>query len=145
MSRIPRIQEHLKTGFLSEAASAAKFRAYAARARQDGHGNLAAHWERLAAEKDELARLQLEAAGKVRGGVTDIAAEIAEERYENEILYPKLIQSAGSDDVVGIFQRVIEAQKEHQRRLEELHRALGSSEGDVAAPVEEAVPAGASS
>jgi len=136
VSRIPRIQEHLKTGFISEAASAAKFRAYAARARHDGHANLAAHWERLAAEKDELARLQLEAAGKVRGGVTDIAAEIAEERYENEVLYPKLIQSAGSDEVVGIFQQVIEAQKDHQRRLEELRQALGSSEGDVAEPVE---------
>lgn len=136
MSRIPRIQEHLKTGFISEAASAAKFRAYAARARQDGHPNLAAHWERLAAEKDELARLQLEAAGKVRGGTTDIGAEIAEERYENEVLYPKLIQSAGSDEVVGIFQQVIEAQKDHQRRLEELRQALGSSEGDVAEPAE---------
>jgi rubrerythrin len=124
----------LKTGFISEAASAAKFRAYASRARQDGHSNLAAHWERLAAEKDELARLQLEAIGKVRGGITDIGAEIAEERYENEVLYPKLIQSAGSDDVVGIFQQVIEAQKDHQRRLEELRQALGSSEGDVAEP-----------
>lgn len=136
MSRIPRIQEHLKTGFTSEAVSAAKFRAYAARARRDGHPHLAEHWEGLARQKDELARLQLEAAGKIRGGLTDVGAEIAEERYENEVLYPKLIQSAGSDEVVGVFQQVIEAQKEHQRRLEELRRALTASEGDVAAPVE---------
>ncbi len=136
MSRIPRIQEHLKTGFTSEAVSAAKFRAYAARARRDGQPHLAENWEALARQKDELARLQLEAAGKIRGGLTDIGAEIAEERYENEVLYPKLIQSAGSDEVVGIFQQVIEAQKEHSRRLEELRQALTASEGDVGAPAE---------
>jgi len=137
VSRIPRIQEHLKTGFTSEAVSAAKFRAYAARARRDGLPHLAENWEGLARAKDELARLQLEAAGKVRGGATDIGAEIAEERYENEVLYPKLIQSAGSDEVVGIFQKVIEAQKEHQRRLEHLRKALTGAEGDVDAPVEQ--------
>jgi len=137
VSRIPRIQEHLKTGFTSEAVSAAKFRAYAVRARRDGHPHLAEHWEALARQKDELARLQLEAAGKIRGGVTDVGAEIAEERYENEVLYPKLIQSAGSDEVVGVFQQVIEAQKEHQQRLEELRRALTASEGDVDAPAEQ--------
>jgi len=136
VSRIPRIQEHLKTGFTSEAVSAAKFRAYATRARRDGHPHLAEHWEDLARQKDELARLQLEAAGKIRGGVTDVGAEIAEERYENEVLYPKLIQSTGSDEVVGVFQQVIEAQKDHQRRLEHLRKALTGAEGDVEAPVE---------
>jgi rubrerythrin len=136
VSRIPRIQEHLKTGFTSEAVSAAKFRAYAHRARRDGLPNLAGHWEALANEKDELARIQLEHAGKIRGGATDVGAELAEDRYENEVLYPKLIQSAGSDDVVGVFQQVIEAQKDHLRRLDELRRALGAAEGDVGAPEE---------
>jgi rubrerythrin len=146
VSRIPRIQEHLKTGFTSEAVSAAKFRAYAHRARRDGLPNLAEHWEALAAAKDELARIQLEHAGKIRGGATDIGAELAEERYENEVLYPKLIRSAGSDEVVGVFQEVIEAQEDHLRRLDALRRALGSAEGDVEAPREaearEPVPAG---
>ncbi len=144
MSRIPRIQEHLKTGFTSEAASAAKFRAYAHRARQDRLPHLAEHWLRLAEGKDELARLQLEAAGKVRGHLLDIRAEIAEERYENDVLYPKLIGQSGPDDVVGLFQTVIEVQKDHLRRLEELRRALEASEGDVPAPavMEEPVAVG---
>ena len=133
MSRIPRVQEHLKTGFTSEAASAAKFRAYAHRARRDGLPNLADHWLRLAEGKDDLARIQLEAAGKVRGHELDIRAEIAEERYENDVLYPKLIGSSGPDEAVGVFQRVIEVQKDHLQRLEELRRALESSEGDVPA------------
>lgn len=136
MSRIPRILEHLKTGFTSEAVAAAKYRAYARRAEEDGRPNLARQWRDLAGEKDELARLQLEAAGKVRGGATDLTAEIAEERYENEVLYPKLIRDAGADEVVGLFQEVIEAQKNHLERLDSLRRALGAAEGDVQMPEE---------
>jgi rubrerythrin len=137
VSRIPRVLEHLKIGFTSEAQSAAKFRAYAHRAEADGHPRLAEKWRELAAGKDELARLQLEAAGKIRGGGTDVMAEIAEERYENDVLYPKMIQGAGADEeAVGLFQRVIEAQKDHLRRLGALRDALNASTGDVQMPEE---------
>lgn len=136
MSRIPRIMEHLKTGFTAEAAAAARFRAYAHRAERDGLPRLADEWRHLAAEKDELARIQLEATGQVRGGVTDVGAEIAEERYENEALYPKLIRDVGAGEVAGLFQRVIEEQKDQLGRLEALRGALAASTGDVALPAE---------
>jgi len=137
VSRIPRVLEHLKTGFTAEAISAAQYRAYAHRARQDGHPNLADRWLRLAEEKDELARWQLEAAGKVRGGATDLAAEIADERYENDVLYPKMIRDAGADEAaLALFQRVIEAQTDHLAELVALRRALGESQGDVEMPPE---------
>lgn len=137
MSRIPRVLEHLKTGFTSEAQSAAKFRAYAHRAEADGRPSLAEQWRRLAAEKDTLARLQLEATGKIRGGATDLIAEIAEERYENDVLYPKMIRGVGTDeDAAALFQRVIEAKKDHLRRLEQLRDALHASTGDVQMPEE---------
>ena len=67
MSRLPRAQEYLKTGFNAEAASAAKFRAAAAKAERDGRPKLAKAWLELAAEKDELARIQLEAAAEKAG------------------------------------------------------------------------------
>jgi rubrerythrin len=136
VSRIPRIQEHLKTGFTAEAAAAARFRAYAHRAQEDGLPRLAERWRELAREKDELARRQLEAAAKVHGGATDLATEIAEERYENEVLYPRLIRDSAADPAVGVFQRVIEEQQDHLARLEALRRALGASQGDVAMPAE---------
>ena len=72
MSRLPRAQEYLKTGFNAEAASAARYRAAAVRATDEGHPKLADAWRALAVEKDELARLQLEAAGQVRGGNQDL-------------------------------------------------------------------------
>ena len=137
MSRIPRVLEHLKTGFTAEAAAAARFRAYAHRADADGLPRLAERLRDIAREKDELARIQLEGAGKVWGEATDVITEIAEERYENEALYPKMIRdAAGDEEAVGLFQRVIEQQKDHLERLDALRRALNASQGDVALPAE---------
>ena len=137
MSRIPRYQEHLKTGFTAEAVSAARCRAYAARADQDGRPNLARHWQRLATEKDTLAVKLLEAAEQVRGegaDGSDVTAAVSEERYENDVLYPKMIRDV--DQATGnILLEVLEAQKVHLKHLEDLRQALTSSSGDVAAPV----------
>ena len=58
MSRIPRFQEHLKTGFTAEAASAARYRAYADRARADGMPNVAQRWLRLAFQVEQIGNRQ---------------------------------------------------------------------------------------
>ncbi len=133
MSRLPRVQENLKAGFTAEAASAARFRAYALRAEKDGAPNLAKHWRELARQKDELAILQLEASSRVRGGALDVEAELAEERYENEVLYPKL--KSLSPEAASTFEQVISAQRAHLERLEALRAALGSSPGDAPAVI----------
>jgi rubrerythrin len=132
LSRIPRVQEHLKAGFTAEAASAARFRANAAAASRNGLPNLAAHWSDLARAKDELAVLQLAATGSVRGSVEDLEAALAEERYEIEVLYPRLIAAAG--DEAGPFREVVALQERHLSRLESLRGALIASRGDVPAP-----------
>ena len=133
MSRIPRSQEHLKTGFTAEAASAARFRANAARAERDGLPNLALHWRQLAAAKDELAIRELEAARQVRGGEGDFGAAIAEERYENDVLYPKMIAEV-DPATAEVLTAVVAGQREHLRRLEELRTQLQGATADVAAP-----------
>lgn len=130
MSRLPRAQEYLKTGFNAEAASAAKFRAVAARAGNDGHPKLAAAWLELAAEKDELARTLLEAAGQVLGGTQDLEAALAEERYENDSLYPRMAREV--DEATGaILGAVVQKQREHLARIESLLDALTRSQGDI--------------
>lgn len=140
MSRIPRFQEHLKTGFAAEAASAARFRAYAARAVEDGLPNLAEHWRRLAAAKDDLAIRQLEASRQVRGEGTDIGSAISSERYENDVLYPKMMREV-DDDTAAVLVSVIEEQKDHLQHLEDLRRQFMAAKGDVEMPA--AVDAGA--
>lgn len=140
MSRIPRSQEHLKTGFTAEAVAAARYRAYGARAEGDGLPNLAAHWRRLAEEKDRLAIAQLDAAGQVRGAGADITTAISEERYENEVLYPKMRGEVG-DEAGGTFESVIAAQRGHLDELVRLRDRYNAARGDVDLPAE--VDAGA--
>jgi rubrerythrin len=140
VSRIPRTQEHLKTGFTAEAVSAARCRAYAARAERDGHPNLALHWRRLGAEKDALAVRLLEAAGQVRGEAADLGIAVSEERYENDVLYPKMIGEV-DEHAAGVLREVLGAQKEHLRQMETLRQSLQASEGDVAPAQGGAVPA----
>lgn len=135
MSRIPRYQEHLKTGFTAEAASAARCRAYAARAEREGLANLARHWLALAADKDRLAVEMLEAAEQVRGADADLGDAISEERYENDALYPRMIRDV-NEKVADVFMKVIAAQKEHLRRLETLREAYNAAQGDVSLPAE---------
>lgn len=132
MSRIPRFQEHLKTGFTAEAASAARSRAYAARAESDGLPNLARHWRALAEEKDRLAIEMLEASEQVRGRETDLANAIAEERYENDALYPKMIRDLSDTPAVAeLLMKVVAAQREHLSRLDAARESLTSSQGDI--------------
>ncbi|MEE8278957.1 MAG: hypothetical protein V3R89_09600 [Thermoanaerobaculia bacterium] len=130
MSRLPRFQEHLKTGFTAEAVSAACYRAYADRAERDGRPKLAAKWRELAAGKDRLAVLQLEAAGRVRDGSTALRDALAEDQYENDVLYPKMMREVDAE-TADVFRRVVEAQQQHVASLSELGKALQASSGDL--------------
>ena len=139
MSRIPRFQEHLKTGFTAEAVSAARYRAYAARAEEDGMPRLAARWRRLAAAKDRLAVHLLVAAEQVRGLDSDLGTAIAEERFENDVLYPKIIREITDpreQQTAAVFRQLVADQVEHLRELEALRRDLGAAQGDVQLPPE---------
>ena len=135
MSRIPRFQEHLKTGFTAEAVSAARCRAYATQAEKDGLPNLAKQWLRMAAAKDRLAIQLLEAAEQARGMDADLGEAIAEERYENDVLYPKMIRDV-DEKVADVLLKVVAAQKEHLRQLESLRESLNAAQGDVQLPPE---------
>jgi rubrerythrin len=135
VSRIPRFQEHLKTAFTAEAVSAARFRAYAVQARKDGLNNVASRFERLAVEKDRLAVELLTASEQVRGIDADLGNAIAEERYENDILYPKMIRDV-DQETADVFLKVVTAQKDHLRRLEGLREETNAAQGDVSLPPE---------
>ena len=135
MSRIPRFQEHLKTGFTAEAVAAARFRAYATKADDDDLPNLASHWRQLAEEKDRLAVEQLQAAGQVRGEATDIGTALSNERYEVDVLYPKMRREVDGE-AADVLDAVIERQRGHLSRLEDLRKRFMAAKGDVDMPPE---------
>jgi rubrerythrin len=135
VSRIPRFQEHLKTGFTAEAASAARYRANAAQAVKDGFPNLARRWQRLAEDKDRLAIDLLAAAEQFRSTDADLGNAISEEKYENDVLYPRMIRDV-NQEVADVFLRVVSTQKEHLRLLEALRQEANAARGDVQLPPE---------
>ena len=130
MSRVPRSQEHLKTGFTAEAVSAARFRAYAARAERDGKPNLARKWLELAAEKDALAILQLEAAGQVRAEAPNRGDATAAEQYDDGARCANLSRSV-EDGAADVFEQVVSAQKETETALSGLAKSLQAATGDI--------------
>ena len=86
----------------------------------------------LAAEKDALADAQLEASGQLRGPEESVAAALAEERYENESLYPRMAGEV-DDATAHVFAEVVAKQKEHESRFESLLDQLSRSKGDLGA------------
>ena len=132
MSRLPRSQEYLKTGFNAEAASAARLRAAAKSAAGAGKPKLSAALTALAAEKDALAFEQLRASGQLHDDASEsLAAALAEERYENDSLYPRMASEV-DEATAKVFADVVAKQKGHADRLEALLDQLGRSKGDLA-------------
>jgi rubrerythrin len=130
LSRLPRAQEFLKTGFNAEAASAARLRAVAQRAEAESRPKLAQAVRELAAEKDALAIFQLEASGQLREPDASLVAALAEEHYENEALYPRMAQEV-DPETAAVFSNVVAKQTEHARKLESLVDQLSRSSGDL--------------
>ena len=130
MSRLPRSQEHLKTAFAAEAASAARFRAYAARAEGEQMPVLAEQWRRLAGDKDRLAGELLAAAGQTPDAGVAVREALAEEHYENDVLYPRMIGEV-DEATAATLERAVSEQREHVDRLEALRLDLQGSRGDI--------------
>ena len=137
MSRLPRHLEHLRTGFTAEAMSAASFRAYAEHAEAAGKPNLGSRWRALAEEKDRLAIELLHAAGKVESEVTHLRDAISTEQYEDDVLYPRLIddmEHLGQPAEAALLRRLVAAHERHRAELDDLRRELTASTRDVRAP-----------
>ncbi|MEO8276811.1 MAG: hypothetical protein ABI639_11380, partial [Thermoanaerobaculia bacterium] len=68
--------------------------------------------------------------GQVRGGQKDLEAALAEERYENDSLYPRMAREVDAE-TAAVFARVVAKQQEHLARLDSLLDALTRSQGDI--------------
>jgi hypothetical protein len=57
---------------------------------------------------------------------------IAEERYENDVLYPRMLGEV-DEATASRLERTVTAQREHLAELEELRREIQASRGDLEA------------
>ena len=134
MSRLPRHLEHLRTAFTTEAVAAATFRSFAAHADGQGKPQLARRYRALAEEKDRLAIELLSAAGGLETEVANLRAAVAEERYETEVLYPRLVEEMedlAQPAEAALLRRIIEAHTRHAGELDALRRELTATTADV--------------
>ena len=56
---------------------------------------------------------------------------LAEERYENDVLYPRMIGEVDEETATAL-ERTVDEQRQHIDRLENLRRELQASRGDLA-------------
>ena len=134
MSRLPRHLEHLRTAATAEAVAAATYRAFAEQAGGAGKPNLAGRWRALAEEKERLAAELLRMAGQIQDEAANLRSAIAEEQYENEVLYPRLeedLRHLGQADAAGLLERVRGEHQRHLAALDQLRRELTASTADV--------------
>ena len=137
MSRLPRHLEHLKTGFTAEAVSAAMFRAFAEQAAGEDKPNLARFWRELAERKDRLAIAQLEASGRIKSEDANLKTAIAEEQYEVEVLYPRLVgdlKGHAHEEEASLLEKINAEQRRHVEALDRLRREMKGATEDVAEP-----------
>ncbi len=114
--------EHLKAAFGGESQANRKYTAFAERAMQEGH--------------PEVAQLFLEAAGaetthalnhlRVMGGINDTCQNLEEaaygESYEIDEMYPKFIAQAeqeGRHDAADSFRLALDREKHHRQMFRE--------------------------
>jgi len=137
MSRLPRHLEHLKTGFTAEAVSAAMFRAFAEQAAGEDKPNLARFWRELAERKDRLAIAQLGASGRIKDEDANLKTAIAEEQYEIEVLYPRLVadlRGFSHADEATLLEAVTAEQRRHAEALDRLRKEMKGATEDVGEP-----------
>lgn len=118
MSRLTRSWEHLKTGFQAEAASAARLKALSKKAEAEGKKGLAAALAKLSEEKAELAAQLLEPLDRQHGWEESLQALLAEERFEFEVLYPKMLGDLDS----GLQEIVERVRAQHQLHLQQIEK-----------------------
>ncbi len=130
MSRLTRSWEHLKTGFQAEAASAARLKTLARKAERESKPRLARALERLGEEKVEVAGQLLKALDRDQNWLEALEALAAEERYELEVLYPKLLADLGSE-ARELIEGVQARHRDHLALLEKWFGQLLESRDDL--------------
>ncbi len=148
-----RTQRNLWIAFLGEAKANRMYLAYALKALEEGHPEVAAAFMEAAGAETIHALSHLRALGEIGSTLENLVAVTEGEAYEMEIMYPKFISEAEADgrpDAAASFRLALEGEREHLRRFQVALRLLEEKTGQKAprisppsphtAPAAETVP-----
>ena len=134
-------KKNLWTAFLGEAKANRVYNAFAIKAMDEGHPEVAQLFWEVAGAETAHAVSHLRSLGEVRSTVENLRLVVEEESYESSRMYPKMIQealAAGRPDAADSFRLAMEREKYHlglfQEALRELKKKLAASPKTPEAP-----------
>ena len=129
-------EKNILTAFAGESQARNRYNYFASKAKKEGYVQIAAIFEETAnQEKEHAKRLfklleggEVEITGAFPAGVIGITLENLKEsaggeHYEHTIMYPgfaKVAREEGFDSIAGIFQSIAVAEKQHEKRYNDL-------------------------
>ena len=118
-------EANLKEAFAGESEARNKYSYYASQAKKDGYNQIAAIFERTAANEKEHAKLwfKLLHDGKVPDTLTNLNDAANGENYEWTDMYDRMAKEAdeeGFTEIAALFRGVAAVEKEHEARYKKL-------------------------
>lgn len=141
--KINKTERNLWTAFLEEAKANRLYTAYALKALEEGHPEVAQAFLEAAGAETVHALGHLRALGDMKSTLENLRTVIEEEGREGEVMYPALIRQAlaeGREDAAESFRLALEGERRHQlifsQALAALEQKLGLTSSPQATPAD---------
>lgn len=111
-------EKNLEDAFAGESRAQNTYMYYADAARREGYDHIANVFLEIAKNEGEHARTQFEFLGRIKDTRTNLEAVTRREKYESEILYPKLAKTAREeklDEIAECFERMGKVEVKHEK------------------------------
>jgi rubrerythrin len=128
-------EEHLKAAFAGESQANRKYLAYAKKADEEGHPQVARLFRAAAAAETVHAHNHLRAMGGIGSTEDNLKDAVSGETYEFKQMYPEMIEQAkkeGNAEAQRSFHYALEVEKIHGKLYQDLLDDLGSASGEYA-------------
>lgn len=138
-----RTQRNLWSAFLGEAKANRLYVAYALKALDEGHPEVAQVFMEAAGAETIHALSHLKAMDEVKSSLENLKAVTEEEAYEFEAMYPRMIADAlndGRQDAAASFRQALEGEKHHLSIFLKALTDLEKKTGRKAVPLERPAP-----
>ena len=142
VANVTATDRNLWQAIVAEALANLTYTAYAQKAREEGHPEVAEVFEAIARAETQHGLSYLEVAGAVDSTAANLSNVIAGETREYTRTYPRMINDAiaeGHTEAVAVFTQAMEQEKEHQIAFSDALSRLQIADGAGAAAV---MPAG---
>lgn len=138
-----RTQRNLWSAFLSEAKTNRLYIAYALKAMDEGHSEVAQVFMEAAGAETIHALNHLKAMGEIKSSLENVSAVTQGEAYEFETMYPRMVAEAlreGREDAADSFRQALEGEKRHLANFLKALSELETKTGQKAPPLERPSP-----